>query len=121
MKRFIHSFYFAGRGIASAFEDQLNLKIQLVLAAGVVALGFYFGVSGLEWCCLLLAVGLVISLEMINTCIEKAVDLVTQDVHPLAAKAKDIAAGAVLIAALVSVAVGWIVLGPHVIAWWQSW
>jgi diacylglycerol kinase len=121
MKKFMNSFLFAARGIAVAFTDQLNLKVQTACIAVVVSSGFYFDLSDIEWCCLLLAAGLVITLEMVNTSIEKLVDLVTSEFHPLAARVKDIGAGAVLFGAIVSVIVGWLVFRPHAIAWWQSW
>lgn len=120
MGKFIRSFTFAGRGIAVAYRDQLNLKIQTGLGFGAVALGVYFRLSSLEWCVLLLTVGLVLTLEIINTSIEKAVDLVTTEFHPLAGQVKDIAAGAVLLSSVVSVVVGVLVFKPHVIGWWQS-
>lgn len=120
MNKFIKSFSFAGRGIALAFRDQSNLKIQTGLGIAAIMLGIFFDLSSLEWCSLLLAASLVLTLEMVNTSIEKAVDLVTTDFHPLAAQVKDIAAGAVLLSSLVSLVVGVLVFRPHVIAWWQS-
>jgi undecaprenol kinase len=121
MKRFVKGFAYAAKGIRAALEGQLNLKIHFGLAAAVIIAGLYVGLSSLEWCLILLAIGLVISLEMINTGIEKIVDLVTEEVHPLAAQAKDIAAGSVLVASIISAIVGWIVFKPYAIAWWQSW
>lgn len=120
MSKFIRSFTFAGRGIAIAYRNQLNLKLQTGLGFGVAVLGVYFRLSSHEWCALLLSVGLVLALEVVNTSIEKAVDLVTTEVHPLAGQVKDIAAGAVLLSSVIALVVGLLVFAPHVIAWWQS-
>ena len=120
MNKFIRSFAIAGRGIAMAYRDQVNLKIQTGLGLGAVGLGIFFELSSLEWCSLLLSAALVLTLEIINTSLEKAVDLVTTEFHPLAGQVKDIAAGAVLLTSLISVVVGVLVFRPHVIAWWQS-
>lgn len=120
MNKFIRSFAFAGRGIAIAYRDQVNLKVQTGLGLVAAALGIFFELSAMEWCSLLLSGALVLTLEIINTSIEKAVDLVTTEFHPLAGQVKDIAAGAVLLSALISLVVGVLVFRPHLIAWWQS-
>ncbi|HLT72826.1 MAG TPA: diacylglycerol kinase family protein [Cyclobacteriaceae bacterium] len=120
MNKFIRSFAVAGRGIAMAYRDQVNLKVQTGLGFVAVALGIFFELSTLEWCSLLLSAGLVLTLEIINTSIEKAVDLVTREFHPLAGQVKDIAAGAVLLSSVISLVVGTLVFTPHVMAWWQS-
>lgn len=113
MKRFFRGFVFALQGIRVAFREQLNIRIQSGIAILVVAAGFYFGITALEWCVVLLTIALVIGLEMINSAIENLVDLITRDYHPLAGKVKDIAAGAVLIAAVLAVVVGVIVFGKY--------
>ncbi|MDQ2658416.1 MAG: diacylglycerol kinase family protein, partial [Bacteroidota bacterium] len=82
------------------------LKIHLVVAITVVAAGFYFDITNVEWCIVLITIALVISLEMINSSLENIADLASPEYHPLAGKAKDIAAGAVLFAAVVAVIVG---------------
>lgn len=120
MSKFIRSFSHAGRGVMIAYRDQLNLKVQTGVGVGAVLLGIFFELSSTEWCILLLAAALVLTLEIVNTSVEKAVDLVTREFHPLAGQVKDIAAGAVLLASLVSAVVGVVVFSPHVVAWWQS-
>ena len=104
---------FALQGIRVAFREQPNIRIQSCIATLVVAAGFYFGIAAWEWCVVLLTIALVMGLEMINSAIENLVDLVTRDYHPLAGKVKDIAAGAVLIAAVLAVVIGVIVFGRY--------
>src|ERR1044072_9003314 len=106
MIRFLKSVGYALKGIYAAIKEQRNLKIQLSIALAVVAAGIYFDISTTEWCIVLLTIALVVRLEMINSAIEDLVNLITQEHHPLAGKIKDIAAGAVLIAALLSTIIG---------------
>lgn len=113
MKKFLHSFVFAARGIATAIRDQQNLKIHITVAIAVVAGGFYFGITDVEWCVVLLTIALVTGLEMINSALENLVDLVSPDYHPLAGKAKDVAAGAVLVASVTAVIVGVLVFWKY--------
>jgi diacylglycerol kinase (ATP) len=97
-------------------RTQANARIHAVAAAAVVVAGFVFHISAGEWCAVVAAIGLVLTAEAINTAVEAVVDLASPEVHPLAGRAKDVAAGAVLIAALVSVIIGLLVFGPRVLA-----
>lgn len=101
-------------GVAVMFRSQDSARIQAGAGVAVVALGFALDVSTLEWCALVLAMALVLMAEALNTSIEAVVDLVSPDFHQLAGRAKDVGAGAVLIAALGSIVVGLLVFGPHV-------
>jgi diacylglycerol kinase len=116
MKAFLKSFVYALRGIFASLAEQRNLKVQLLVALITVGAGFYFDISSTEWALVLLTIGLVIGLEMLNTAIEKVVDLVTQEWDPLAGKAKDMAAGAVLVASIIAVIVGVIVFRKYLFA-----
>jgi diacylglycerol kinase (ATP) len=82
----------------------------------VVAAGFSAGLSRLEWCAIVLAMMAVWTAEALNTAIELVIDLTSPDMHPMAGRAKDVAAGAVLIAACGAVVVGVLVFAPHVAA-----
>jgi diacylglycerol kinase len=115
MNRFLKSFGFAYKGIRAAFATERNLKVQCVIACLTIAAGFYVGLSGLEWCIIILTIGLVLSMELINTAIENLVNLVTQEHSELAGKIKDIAAGAVLVIAGIAVAVGLTIFIPYFI------
>ena len=114
MKYFFKSFVYAINGIWSGVTDQLNLKVQLLVALVVISAGFYYDITPVEWCVILLCIGLVLGLEMMNSAIESLVDLVTLERNPLAGKIKDIAAGAVLLVSLISVVIGVIVFRKYV-------
>jgi diacylglycerol kinase len=113
MKRFFKSFMHALAGIWMAAR-QSNMKIQLAVAAGVMAAGFYFNIAASEWQAVVLAIALVISMEILNTAIEYFVDLVSPQHQPLAGKVKDIAAGAVLVAAIAAVVIGVMIFWKYV-------
>ncbi len=101
---------FALRGLAAAWRDQTNLRIEVAIGTAAIAATLWLGASLTP---VLLACGLVLVSELLNTVIESIVDLVAPDHHPLAARAKDVSAGAVLVAAATAVAVGLVHLGPH--------
>ena len=81
-----------------------------------VAAGFWFGISRGEWCAVIAAIGLVWTAEGLNTALEAVVDLVSPDQHPLAGRAKDVAAGAVLCAAISALVIGLLIFGPRLCA-----
>lgn len=110
--KIVRSFGYALAGLAYLFRTQRNARIHLAVATLVCLLAGWLGLGRLEWAVLILTMALVLILEGINTAIEAAIDLASPDVHPLAKTAKDLAAGMVLIAALTSVGVGALVLGP---------
>ncbi|MFS0839621.1 diacylglycerol kinase family protein [Paenibacillus sp. 1P03SA] len=112
-QRFLRGFRFAYEGIKYAFDTQRNMKFHFVVAFLVFLAAVILGLPHWDVLFLLLAVVLVIMTELINTAVEKAVDLAMPDLHPLAKIAKDTAAGAVLVAALFAVVVGMVVFyGP---------
>ena len=114
MRKFFTGFVYAFRGIRVAFAEQRNLKVQLAVSLITIAAGFYYHVTNVEWLALVIIISLVISLEMINSSLESLVDLVTSERKPLAGKVKDIAAGAVLIAAVFSVVVGFLIFKKYI-------
>ena len=95
---------------------QPNARIHLLATLGVVVLGLYFDVSRVEWCVLVLAITAVWCAEGLNTALELLADAAVPARHPLIAKAKDVAAGAVLLTAIGAAVVGVLVLWPHVCA-----
>lgn len=111
----IRAFKCAFDGIAYAVRTQRNMKIHLVIAVVAVALGLALGIDGASWAAVILCIAAVFAAECVNTAIESVVDLVSPEYHELARRAKDCAAGAVLIFALVSVVVAVVVYGPR--AW----
>lgn len=106
------SFAFAVEGIIHSIKFERNIKIHLAVALAVIILGFLYNVSSFEWLLIILAIGGMLSFELMNTAVERVVDLVTGEEHPLAKQAKDIAAGAVFIYAVMSVVVGCIIFLP---------
>lgn len=96
------------------FRSQPNAKIHLVAAVGAVFAGWYFEISATEWCLVVYAIAVVLAAEAFNTAIEELTDLTSPDFHPLAGKAKDSAAGAVLLTAIGAAIVGAIIFFPKV-------
>lgn len=112
--RFIKGFFYAGRGIILSLIEQRNLQVHLLATMIVVTAGLYFEIRVHEWLFVVVAIGLVWMAELMNTAIEYLTDLVTSENHPLARKAKDAAAGAVLVSALIAALIGSIVFVPYV-------
>ena len=90
------------------------MRLHVLSAIGVILLGFIFQVTKLEWCLLAGSIGLVITAEIFNTSIETLTNLVSPEHHPLAGKTKDLAAAAVLIAAITAAIVGLIIFIPYI-------
>ena len=120
MNRRLKSFMYAFRGIGKAVATQPNMRIHLVVAAGVTAAGFLFGISAVEWVLCVLCFALVMGAELFNSAVESVVDLASPGYHKLAADAKDMAAGAVLVCAIFSVAIGLIIFLPKAINWVEA-
>ena len=96
--------------------SQHNAWIHAAATIIVVAVGFWFHLTRTEWCWIIVAIISVWTAEALNTAFEFLTDVASPEFHPLAKNAKDVAAGAVLIAAIGSVFIGLIVLGPHALA-----
>jgi|SRR3954465_5359943 undecaprenol kinase len=111
-KGLLRSFSFAIAGILHAVRNERNMKIHTVVAAIVILLGMLYRLSAIEWMFIVFAIGGIFSLELMNTAIERVVDLVTKDFQLLAKQAKDVAAGAVFIYAILSVVIGCIIFFP---------
>lgn len=113
LKKRIKSFGYAFKGIASLIRKEHNAWIHCTAIVLVTIAGFHFGITPTEWCIVVLCFGLVLAAEGFNTAIERLVDLVSPDFHPIAGDVKDVAAGAVLICAIASAIVGLIVFIPY--------
>ncbi len=112
IKNRIRSFSYAINGLCYVLKNETNLKIHLIATLVVVAAGFYFQINTNEWCLTALTIGLVISLEIVNSAIEKLVDLVSPEKHPKAGLIKDIAAASVLFAAIIAICVACFIFLP---------
>ncbi|HKC34758.1 MAG TPA: diacylglycerol kinase family protein [Chitinophagaceae bacterium] len=115
MKKFFYAVLFALQGIKQFFSRDRNGKIQIVMGITAIILGFTASISSLQWLLVLFCIGLVISLEMINSAIERYCDLVTTDFHPGIKVIKDVAAGAVLVASIMSLIIGLIIFIPALV------
>lgn len=114
----IKSFGYAFKGIATLFGTQPNAQIHLLAVVVISALGWFLGLSGLEWCAIIICMGIVLLAEGMNTALEFLTDLASPDFHPLAGKAKDVAAGAVLISVIFCGIVWGIIYLPKIFALW---
>lgn len=108
------SFGHAFDGIFAGLEER-NMKIHCTMAALVIFFGLILHISVTEWCICFVLFGLIMGLELVNTAIEALCDLVTQEYKPLAKRAKDTAAGAVLIASIMAAAAGLIIFIPRLL------
>lgn len=109
VRKLIDSFNYALDGLIYALRTQRNMRIHLLITILLVLLGLNFRLTRSEIISLTLAVAIVLITEMINTAIETAVDMITKEYHELAKIAKNVAAGAVLVAAINSVLIGYLV------------
>jgi len=112
---FLESFRYALEGIGAAAKGR-NFRVQTAAGAAAVAAGLLLRISPGEWIAVALCIGLVLGGECANTALEAAVDLASPERHPLAKRAKDAAAGAVLLLSLASAVVGTIVFLPRLAA-----
>jgi len=110
--RFFRSFVFAYAGILAALKSEQNIRFHFTAAVFVIAAGLATGLSGTEWMLVVLVIGGMVSFEMINSSMERIVDLASPDLHPLAKQAKDMAAGAVLVFAIASAIIGLLIFLP---------
>ena len=112
MRKFIKSFGFAFEGIANAIKTERNFKFHVLAATIVVLSGILTKLSTQEWFVIFILIGGMLALELLNTAVERVVDLTTSERLPLAKQAKDLAAGAVLIFAIASAIIGFIIFIP---------
>ena len=120
LKKRLLSFKYAFQGLGDMFKNEHNAWIHLFATACAVIAGILLRVSSEEWIALVFAIGVVLIAEAFNTAIEALADLVSPDYHRLVKRAKDLAAGGVLLAAIAAVIVGAIIFVPKIIALFQS-
>lgn len=111
--RILQSLNWAFEGVIHVLRTQRNMRIHFAVATAVLILAFSYGVTKLELMALLVAISFVLIAEMVNTAIEATIDIATTSFDPLAKVAKDIAAGAVLIAAVNAIVVGYLVFADR--------
>ncbi|MBK5284578.1 MAG: diacylglycerol kinase family protein [Bacteroidia bacterium] len=113
--RFLKSFEYAWHGIVYTVTTQPNFRRHIVVALFAILAGWYYHLSFTEWSLVLLSIGFVWTTELVNTAFEHLTDIVTPEYNELIGKVKDIAAGAVLFAAIAAGIVGLIVFLPHIL------
>lgn len=114
-KRFIKSFGYSIDGLKYAYKYEQSMLIHVIATIAVITVNLLLKVTGIEWLITLLAIGMVLSAELINTAIEAVVDLVTLEIHPLAKIAKDCGSSATFVLALMAAAIGLVVYIPYLI------
>lgn len=114
MNRFLKSFKFAAKGLSYTIATQPNFIFHLIAALLVLAASWYFDLSKGEWLAVLICIGLVMVTELLNTAIEVLVDWLSPEFNVKAGLVKDIAAGAVLVAALVALVVAFVIFVPKI-------
>ena len=113
-KKQLRSFGYAWKGIRCCIGKEQNLSFHLIATVVTVIAGFLLEITRIDWMIVILCIGVVIAAaELFNTAIEKLVDLVSPQQHPVAGQVKDIAAGAVLVCAATAAIIGLIVFIPY--------
>lgn len=107
---------FAWNGVREVFKSERNFRIHLTVAIFVLTAAFVFQLSAVEWMILITIISVILSLEMINSAIEKLLDYIHPDHHPLIGAIKDITAGAVLVSSIGSVFIGFILFLPKILS-----
>lgn len=110
----IKSFCYAFKGVKVLFVTQPHAQIHAFAAFVVTVAGWYFRISTIEWCLVIICIAIVMAAEGINTALETLTDLVSPNFHPLAGRAKDVAAGAVLLLSIGALLVGIIIFVPKI-------
>ncbi len=115
LKRLLQSFKYASKGVYYALREEQNMKIHFLLSFMVFILSIIFRISAYEAIALVLVISFVIAMEMINTIMERVMDIIKPRMHPYAKHVKDMLAATVLIGALASAAVGLIIFVPKIL------
>ena len=113
--KFIRSFSYALKGIGTVFKEEFNARVHLLAALVTIVLGFVLKVAWFEWIILILVMGGVFAMELINTSIENFADLYSTELNPKIKKIKDLSAGAVLVASITAIIVGFIIFLPKIL------
>lgn len=119
IRKLFRSFYYAGRGVALVFKEEQNFRLQLAAGLVIIILMFVLPVKNWEKVALLLVMAFVLVLELINSIMERIVDMLKPRLHVYVESVKDIMAAAVLISSLVALAIGLIIFTPYLIGNWK--
>jgi diacylglycerol kinase (ATP) len=117
LSRFLQSFKYAFKGIFASFaKRQINIKIHVGIAIVTIVLAIILSINMMEWITIIACIGIVIAAEMMNTAIETLVDIVSPEWNEKAGRVKDIAAGAVLVLAIMALIIGIVIFLPKILA-----
>lgn len=114
-KRFLSSFKYSLQGLKYAYKNEQSMLIHFIATLLIVILGFLLNISLTEWAIVLIAIGVTLAAELINTAIEAAVDLITLEIHPLAKVAKDCGSAATFVFSMLTAVIALIIFVPKVI------
>jgi len=117
IKQRLRSFPFAFNGLKILLREEHNARIHLVAAILAIIAGFGFKISSMEWLAVIFAIGLVFALELVNSALENLADFLHPDKHESIKKVKDLAAAAVLVAAMCALVVGLLIFVPKLASW----
>ena len=113
--RFLKSFHYSIDGLKYAYRYEQSMMIHVFVTICVIIANIVLKISGMEWLITMMAIGMVLAAELINTAIEAVVDLVTLEIHPLAKIAKDCGSAATFVLSIMAAAIGLVVYIPHII------
>lgn len=113
MKRLIKSFIYAFRGISRTWREEQNLQVQSLAAVVMILLGWYVGITPLEWVLLVFVIGLVLLAELANSAVERITDVLKPRINGYVREIKDIMAGAVMLTSIVAIVAGAIIFLPY--------
>ncbi|MDE6336942.1 MAG: diacylglycerol kinase family protein [Muribaculaceae bacterium] len=113
------AFVYAWQGFRALLRYEHNARIHLVAAVLAICAGIIFSISAMEWCVVVMCIGVVIAAEALNSAVEALADKISPEYDPLIGKAKDLGATAVTLLALVAAVVGCIVYLPYIIRWFS--
>ncbi len=113
--RFLRSWSYSMDGLKYAYKYEQSMLIHVFVTIAVIAVNILFKVSGMHWLITLMAIGMVLAAELINTAIEAVVDMVTLEIHPLAKIAKDCGSAATFVLSVMAAAIGVVVYVPYII------
>lgn len=117
LRKRLRSFRYAFHGIFLLVSQEANAWIHCFAAVCVVAAGFFFGISTMEWVAVVFAIGMVLAAEAVNSAVEALADRVTEDYDEAIKRTKDLASGAVLILAIAAAVIGCIIFIPKIVLW----
>lgn len=115
-KRFLNSIKYSIEGLCYAYKNEQSMWIHAIGSIVIIALGFLLQISFNQWAILIIALVVVLAVELLNTAVEAAVDLVTEEIHPLAKIAKDCGSAAAFVTAMMLVVICLFIFVPKILA-----